>query len=1356
MPVVWPTLLDLSRDECKRVLRKLELEAYAGVISALRAQGDLTKEKKDLLGELSKVLSISTERHRAEVRRAVNDERLTTIAHNMSGPNSSSEWSIEGRRLVPLMPRLVPQTAFTVTANAVANAALQHNASLPSPAETGSKEGEVVVCYSYTSTTSTPTSTPVPSGSIATVKSPRPASPASNVVVLPSGSAVYVKSVSCSDDDEKPRKRRRTNSSSSSPVLLKEVPKAVTPVTKTITVPVSGSPKMSSIMQSIANSLPPHMSPVKITFTKPSTQTTNTTTQKVIIVTTSPSSTFVPNILSKSHNYAAVTKLVPTSVIASTTQKQPVVITATQSSVVSSSTSAGSCCTPSSTPGTVAVTTVVSSTPSVVMSTVAQGVCTSAIKVSSARLPSPKSLVGTPTQILAQFPKQQQQPSPKQQLQPVQQQVQQLQQLTQVSSVSQPLPPQQPPPPPQQSPLPPGIKPTIQIKQESGVKIITQQVQPSKILPKPVTATLPSSSNSPIMVVSSNGTIMTTKLVTAPAGTQATYTRPTVSPSIGTRMTGTPGAATYVKTTSGSIITVVPKSLATLGGKIISSNFVSGNSLMKTYFQQKGTTTKITTIPVTSKPNVIVVQKTTGKGTTIQGLPGKNVVTTLLNAGGEKTIQAVPAGTKPAIITATRPITKMIVTQPKGIGSAVQPATKIIPTKIVYGQQGKTQVLIKPKPVTFQATVVSEQTRQLVTETLQQASRVVETGSASLPEVKEEPQVYTDTSSSSTESSQGSQDSQPVVHVIASRSQDWSEHEISVDSSPTIIYQDVSSESQSATSTIKALLELQQTTVKEKLESKPRQPTIDLSQMAVPIQMAQEKRHSPESPSIAVVESELVAEYITTDSGRQHCIGSHSEEFLQNHIVSHRSQPHQQSSQPQRTLLQHVAQSQTATQTSVVVKSIPASSTGAITHIMQQALSHTAFTKHSEQLGTEEGEVEEMDTLDPQTGLFYRSALTQSQTQKQQKLTQPQLEQTQLQVKTLQCFQAKQKQTIHLQADQLSHKLPQMPQLSIRHQKLAPLQQDSSQPKLDPQQTLHHSITRERQLPTLVAQPQQTVVQVLAVKTTQQLPKLQQAPTAPKIYVQPQPPQGQMQLSATSEKQSANQVHQPIITQGSSVTKITFEGHQPPTVSKVASVSAVPKLAPPLPSLFPAQVPAKTAVADILKMSMMEAQIDTSVDRMLVDPPNNKASPASSLTSEAESSPASVLRVATVGAATAVAASVLQQPKHLDSASSPPSLSERKQTVAATPATSQFIRIQNIAPKKAEEIPAEILIQTIPQYSVACHSTSNVVVEPSGLLELNNFTSQRLDEEETVMEQDVDSSTEDGAEPSPMQTSEQS
>ncbi|KAM5179522.1 BRCA2-interacting transcriptional repressor EMSY [Mantella aurantiaca] len=1306
MPVVWPTLLDFSRDECKRILRKLELEAYAGVISALRAQGDLSKEKKDLLGELSKVLSISTERHRAEVRRAVNDERLTTIAHNMSGPNSSSEWSIEGRRLVPLMPRLVPQTAFTATANAIANAAGHHNSSLPDPAETGNKE--VVVCYSYTSTTSTPTSTPIPSGSVATVKSPRPASPASNVVVLPSGSTVYVKSVNCSDDDEKPRKRRRTNSSSSSPVVLKDVPKPATPVSKTIAVPVTGSPKMSNIMQSIANSLPSHMSPVKITFTKPTTQTTNTSTQKVIIVTTSPSSTFVPNILSKSHNYAAVTKLVPTSVITSSTQKPPVVVSATQSSAISSTTINAP--PPPLSAGCVAVTTVVSSTPSLVMSTIAQGTSTSTVKMPSNRLPSPKSLVASPGQILAQFPKQYQQ-SPKHQIHHIPSQAPSLSQASTITHQAATLPTQ----------LPPGIKPTIQIKQESGVKIITQQVQPSKILPKPMSSALSSSSSAPIMVVSSNGAIMTTKLVTTPSGTQATYTRPAVSSALSARMAATAGA-TYVKTTSGSIITVVPKSLATLGGKIISSNIVSG------------TTTKITTIPITSKPNVIVVQKTSAKGTTIQGIPGKNVVTTLLNASGDKALQAMPAGTKPAIITAARPITKMIVTQPKGIGSTVQPTTKIIPTKIVYGQQGKTQVLIKPKPVTFQATVMSEQTRQLVTETLQQASRVVETTSATIQEVKED----TESSSSSTESSQSSQDSQPVVHVIASRGQEWSEHEIAMDTTPTIIYQDIAGESQSATSTIKALMELQQTSMKDKADTKPRQPTIDLSQMAVPLQMAPHKRQA-ERPSMSVVESQLVTEYIFTGKTRPVAstttVSSRDVPLSSLLQVSHPSQHHQlQSSQTSRTVLQHISQSQSAAQASVVVKSIPTSSSGAITHIMQQALSsHTAF-KRTEETVTEEGEVEEMDTLDPQTGLFYRSALAQKQ-HKQIHLHQ---EGTHLQVKTVQSLQTKQKQIFQLQPEHIQHKIQQTAQLSIRQQRLTPLQQEQVQ-----QHTQRHMLVKERHIPSLMSQPQQTVVQVLAVKTTGQLPKLQQVAGQQKIYMQSQLSQTPIQLPITS----ASQMTQPMVSQGSAVTKITFEGHQPPTVSKATVSECLPKLTPAMASLLPAMpLSDKASVADILKMSMMEADIETNVEPMMVDPPS-KAAPIIKpmpVLMEAAIPP----QVQRLSAPSTVTSTVPPPPKCFPApiitatASTalpvplpPPPPLTRKVDV---PVASQIIQIQSVPPKRTEEIPSEIIIQTIPQYPIACHSSSNVVVEPSGLLELNNFTSQQLGDEDTVIINDSD------------------
>ncbi|XP_041864452.1 BRCA2-interacting transcriptional repressor EMSY isoform X2 [Melanotaenia boesemani] len=1237
MPVVWPTILDLGRDECKRVLRKLELEAYAGVISALRAQGDLTKDKKDLLAELTKILGISTERHRAEVRRAVNDERLTTIAYHMSGPNSSSEWSIEGRRLVPLMPRLVPQTAFTVAANAVANATANQNASLLLPAETGNKE--VVVCYSYTSTTSTSTSATASSGPIgATVKSPRPASPSSNVVVLPSGSTVYVKSVSCSDEDEKPRKRRRTNSSSSSPVMLKEVSKVSPPVSKNITLPMSGSPKMSNIMQSIANSLPPHLSPVKITFTKPAIQTTSTTTQKVIIVTTSPSSNFVPNILSKSHahNNATMSKLGSTSMLTTPTQKQTVVFPASPS------------------PNTIAVTTVVSSTPSVVMSTVASCAASAGVKVASARLPSPKTLVGSPTQILAQFPKQQ---SPKQ-----------LQQSSPLgaSSLGQS----------QTTTTPPGAKPTIQIKQESGVKIITQQVQPSKILPKPSSVALSTSNSSPIMVVSSNGTIMTTKLVTQPTATQATYTRPTVSPGIGARISASSSGATYVKTTSGSIITVVPKSLATLGGKIISSNIVSG------------TTTKITTIPMTSKPNVIVVQKTTGKGATIQGLPGKNVVTTLLNAGGEKSLQAVQ-GTKPAIITASRPITKMIVTQPKGMSCGSQStATKIIPTKIVYGQQGKTQVLIKPKPV-FQTAVVSEQTRQLVTETLQQVTRSAEISlvqtSSQDGSTKDETSSVTEASSVPSEVSQGStQELQPVVHMVSSREQDWAEQEVAVESTPTIIYQEVTGgESQSATSTIKAFLELQQT-VKEKTESKPRQHTIDLSQMVVPIQLTQEKKPTPESPRPSTSEAEPSTEHIT--AGKASRVGESSEDD----VVMSSSQP---LGKPYKS----------SSQVTVVTKPVAVSSAAAALHMPSESQSKAETV-------LEVGELEG-DTLDPQTGLFYRSSQPASDPVKQTASAQPPLS-----------SQAEAGQSLQ-SSTPIQPPLP-LPQLQSKPQISQPSSSTSTPPlakkipKLrEPTQSKPQALTQSpKDRPPPAPAPAKIASPTTPTKSpvTPQLPKLQQAPTShhrPLHTPMSHPPPLQAHHPISSEKTSS----QPIITQSATVTKITFGSphHSSPVFS---SGEAVAKLIPES-SSWPSGD--KPSVSDILKISMMEAEIDPSTEPMVVD-------------SSSDCGPlGKTLEVQTVSGT-------------LDSGQFISSSRAGMHHTKSQP----FSCMQGLTAQRNKD-DLEV-IEVIPQYSILPDSSqSNVVVEPSGFLEITNYTSQQL-EEDSPMDQEVDSSNDEAAAASPL------
>lgn len=137
--------------------------------------------------------------------------------------------------------------------------------------------------------------------------------------------------------------------------------------------------------------------------------------------------------------------------------------------------------------------------------------------------------------------------------------------------------------------------------------------------------------------------------------------------------------------------------------------------------------------------------------------------------------------------------------------------------------------------------MVSEQTRQLVTETLQQVTRAADAGQGHAASTdgsgKEEsgssggdgshggaqgnrPSVHPHGSAaqlwfntSLKPPLRRSSEPQPVVHVLSSREQDWTEQEVAIASSPTIIYQEVSAgESQSATSTIKALLELQQTT----------------------------------------------------------------------------------------------------------------------------------------------------------------------------------------------------------------------------------------------------------------------------------------------------------------------------------------------------------------------------------------------------------------------------------------------------------------------------------------------------------------------------------------------------------------
>ncbi|EDW64377.2 uncharacterized protein Dvir_GJ17440 [Drosophila virilis] len=145
MRSMWPQTLEMSRDECRGMLRRLELESYSHIISVFRAQGSLSETKAKLLEELRQLFHITQERHRAEVRRAANDEQLCTIAENVCGPNTWQEWSREGRRPYPLLPRICPQTALSIVANDLAAKAYAENSKLAPPHETGANLSEALL-----------------------------------------------------------------------------------------------------------------------------------------------------------------------------------------------------------------------------------------------------------------------------------------------------------------------------------------------------------------------------------------------------------------------------------------------------------------------------------------------------------------------------------------------------------------------------------------------------------------------------------------------------------------------------------------------------------------------------------------------------------------------------------------------------------------------------------------------------------------------------------------------------------------------------------------------------------------------------------------------------------------------------------------------------------------------------------------------------------------------------------------------------------------------------------------------------------------------------------------------------------
>ncbi|XP_031344644.1 BRCA2-interacting transcriptional repressor EMSY isoform X1 [Photinus pyralis] len=139
---MYPSILDMNENESSKYLRMLELDAYANMLAALRAQGPPTSEKLKLLKDVGNALRIPQERCKAEIRRVILDERLNTIAYFSCGQvETSDEWIKEGRRLISLMPRVAPQTIYSAIADEVADNASANNEQLSHPTQSERKRG---------------------------------------------------------------------------------------------------------------------------------------------------------------------------------------------------------------------------------------------------------------------------------------------------------------------------------------------------------------------------------------------------------------------------------------------------------------------------------------------------------------------------------------------------------------------------------------------------------------------------------------------------------------------------------------------------------------------------------------------------------------------------------------------------------------------------------------------------------------------------------------------------------------------------------------------------------------------------------------------------------------------------------------------------------------------------------------------------------------------------------------------------------------------------------------------------------------------------------------------------------------
>ena len=128
----------MTKLECKKTLRTLELDAYSSIVAVFRAQGELNEKKMEILQDLQIMLHITIDRHKAELRRVVNDEKLYTIAKRLSSSNTNTntKWLLESKRSVPVLPRLPPSTYYKLLADQLVEKSKGYVDALAIPSDT--------------------------------------------------------------------------------------------------------------------------------------------------------------------------------------------------------------------------------------------------------------------------------------------------------------------------------------------------------------------------------------------------------------------------------------------------------------------------------------------------------------------------------------------------------------------------------------------------------------------------------------------------------------------------------------------------------------------------------------------------------------------------------------------------------------------------------------------------------------------------------------------------------------------------------------------------------------------------------------------------------------------------------------------------------------------------------------------------------------------------------------------------------------------------------------------------------------------------------------------------------------------